>query len=55
MAKVYSIALFGIEAYPVGVEISLAKGLPRFNSADFPDVAAKETRVGSRIILLGTL
>ncbi len=55
MAKVYSIALFGIEAYPVEIEISLARGLPRFNSVDFPDVAAKEARVGSRIILLGTL
>ena len=55
MAKVYSIALFGIEAYPVEVEISLPGGLPRFNSVDFPDVAAKEARVGSRIILLGTL
>ncbi len=52
MAKVYFIALFGIEAYPVEVEISLARGLPRFNSAGFPDVAVKEARAGSRIISL---
>ncbi len=54
MAKVCSIALFGIEAYPVEVEISLPGGLPLFNIG-FPDVAVKEARTGSRIILLGTL
>ena len=52
MAKVYSIALFGIEAYPIRVEISLPRGLSRFNSVGFPDVAVKEARVGSRIISL---
>jgi len=55
VAKVYFIALFGIEAYPVEVEISLPGGLPRFNSAGFPDVAVKEARAGSGIILLGSL
>ena len=55
MAKVYSIALFGIEAYPIEVEISLTGGLPRFNIVGFPDAAVKEARVGSRIILLGSL
>ena len=55
MAKVYSIALFGIEAYPVEAEISLARGLPRFNIVGFPDVAVKEARAGSKIILLETL
>ena len=55
MSKVYFIALLGIETYPVEVEISLARGLPRFNSVNFPDVAVKEARAGSRIILLGTL
>ena len=55
MARVYFIALFGIEAYPVEVEISLPGGLPRFNIVGLPDVAIKEARAGSRIILLGTL
>jgi len=55
VAKVYSIALFGIEAYPIEVEISLPRGLPRFNIVGFSDVAVKEARVGSRIILLGSL
>jgi len=55
VAKVYSIALFGIETYPVEVEISLPRGLSRFNSVGFADVAVKEARAGSRIILLGTL
>lgn len=54
MAKVYFIALFGIEAYPVEVEVDLARELPRFNSVGFPDVVVKEARAGSRIILLGT-
>ena len=52
MAKVYFIALFGIEAYPVEVEIRLPRGLPRFNIVSFPDVAVKEARAGSRIISL---
>ncbi len=54
MARVYFIALFGIEAYPVEVEISMPRGLLLFD-IDFPDVAVKEARAGSRIILLGTL
>ncbi len=55
MAKVYSITLFGIEAYPIEVEISLPGGLSLFNIVGFPAVAVKEARVGSRIILLRTL
>ena len=55
MTKVYFIAPFGIEAYPVQVEINLPRGLPRFNIVGFPDVAEKEARAGSRIILLGAL
>jgi len=52
VAKVYSIALFGIEAYPIEAEISLPGGLPRFNIVGFPDVAVEEARAGSRIISL---
>ncbi len=52
MTKVYFIALFGIEPYPIEVEISLPRGLPPSNIVGFPDVAVREARVGSRIISL---
>jgi len=44
LAKVYSSALLGVEAYPVEVEVDLARGLPRFNIVGLPDVAVKEAR-----------
>ena len=31
LAKVYASALIGIDAYPVEVEVDLARGLPKFN------------------------
>lgn len=34
----------GIEAYPVEVEVDLARGLPRFNIVGLPDLAVKEAR-----------
>ena len=44
VAKVYSSALFGIEAYPIEVEVDLARGLPRFSIVGLPDLAVKEAR-----------
>ena len=44
VAKVYSSALFGIEAYPVEVEVDLARGLPKFSIVGLPDLAVKEAR-----------
>jgi len=44
VAKVYASALFGIEAYPVEVEVDLARGLPKFSIVGLPDVAVKEAR-----------
>lgn len=44
MARVYFIALFGIEAYPVEVEVDLARGLPKFSIVGLPDLAVKEAR-----------
>ncbi len=44
VAKVYSSALFGIEAYPVEVEVDLARGLPKFSIVGLPDAAVKEAR-----------
>ena len=44
VSKVYSSALFGIESYPVEVEVDLARGLPKFSIVGLPDIAVKEAR-----------
>jgi len=51
LAKVYSSALMGIDAYPVEVEVDLARGLPKFNIVGLPDAAVREAkeRVSSAI------
>ena len=33
-----------IEAYPLEVEVDLARGLPRFSIVGLPDIAVKEAR-----------
>lgn len=43
-AKVKSMGLFGLNAFPVDVEISLNKGLPRFEIVGLPDAAVQESR-----------
>jgi len=51
LAKVYSSALTGVDAYSVEVEIDLARGLPKFNIVGLPDAAVREAkeRVSSAI------
>ena len=44
LAKVYSSALQGIDAYSVEVEVDLARGLPKFNIVGLPDAAVKESK-----------
>ena len=44
LAKVFSSALQGIDAYPVEVEVDLARGLPKFNIVGLPDAAVKESK-----------
>ncbi|MFQ6067498.1 MAG: YifB family Mg chelatase-like AAA ATPase, partial [bacterium] len=44
LAKVFSSSLQGIDAYPVEVEVDLARGLPRFNIVGLPDPAVKESK-----------
>jgi len=44
LAKVYSSALLGIDAYPVEVEVDISPGLPNFNIVGLPDPAIKEAR-----------
>ena len=38
-AKVNSMGLFGLNAFPVEAEISVSKGLPRFEIVGLPDAA----------------
>ncbi|MCQ2417227.1 MAG: YifB family Mg chelatase-like AAA ATPase [Oscillospiraceae bacterium] len=43
-AKINSLGLFGLNAFPVDVEISLNKGLPRFEIVGLADTAVQESR-----------
>jgi len=44
ISKLYSASLLGIDAYPIEVEVDLAKGLPFFSTVGLPDAAVKESR-----------
>ena len=44
LAKVFSSALLGIDAYAVEVEVDLAPGLPTFAVVGLPDASVKESR-----------
>ena len=43
-AKLNSMGLFGMNAYPVQVEADLSQGLPAFDMVGLPDAAVKEAR-----------
>lgn len=55
LAKVNSLAVFGIDAYPVEVEVEIAVGLPAVVVVGLPDAAVKESkdRVRSAIVNSG--
>ena len=44
VSKIYSIGLYGLEAFVVEVEASLSSGLPAFEVVGLPDAAVKESR-----------
>ena len=44
LARVYSASIFGIEAYPVEIEVDISAGLPRINIVGLPDTAVKESK-----------
>ena len=44
LAKVYSSAVFGVDAYQVEVEIDLASGLPAYTVVGLPDSAIRESK-----------
>ena len=43
-AKVLSFAMFGIEPYPIEIEVDVARGLPSFTLVGLADTAIKESR-----------
>ncbi|MCK4244862.1 MAG: YifB family Mg chelatase-like AAA ATPase [Candidatus Omnitrophica bacterium] len=44
LAKVYSATILGIEAYPIEIEVDVARGLPSFSIVGLPDQAVRESR-----------
>lgn len=44
LAKVLSVAVLGIDAYPVEVEVDVSRGLPSFSTVGLPDNAVKESK-----------
>ena len=44
LAKVYSSAVFGVEAYQVEVEVDLGGGLPSYTVVGLPDSAVRESK-----------
>jgi magnesium chelatase family protein len=44
LARVFSGALIGIDAYPVEVEVDIAQGLPQFSTVGLPEGAVKESK-----------
>ena len=44
ISKTYSFGLFGLDAYPVKVEIDVAQGLPAINLVGLADAAIKESK-----------
>ena len=44
IAKVKSCAVFGLDAYPVEVEVDIGRGLPSFSIVGLPDKAIDESK-----------
>ena len=44
LAKVYSAAILGVEAYLVEVEVDISQGLPGFTLVGLPQGAVKESK-----------
>ncbi|MBU4277179.1 MAG: ATP-binding protein [Proteobacteria bacterium] len=51
LATVTSLAVLGVRAYPVQVEVDLAPGLPVFNTVGLPDGAVRESKERVRAAL----
>ena len=44
VSKIYSVGLYGLNAYTVEVEADVTNGLPSFDIVGLPDAAVKESR-----------
>jgi magnesium chelatase family protein len=44
VSQIYSMGLYGMDAFPVEVEADLSQGLPSFEMVGLPDAAVKESR-----------
>jgi len=44
LSKLYSAAIFGVEAFTVEVEVDVRSGIPSFNIVGLPDTAVQESR-----------
>ena len=44
LARVYSASIFGIEVYPIEIEVDISSGLPRINIVGLPDPTVKESK-----------
>lgn len=43
-AKINSMGLFGMKAYPISVEMDISKGMPRFDIVGLPDASVSESK-----------
>lgn len=50
-AKISSLGLYGLNAFPVDVEIDISRGSPQFDIVGLPDLAVKESRERIRAAL----
>lgn len=50
-AKVSSLGLFGLNAFPVDVEIDISRGMPKFDIVGLPDIVVRESRERIRATL----
>ncbi len=51
LVRITSAALFGIEAYPVEVEVDISQGFPNFVTVGLPDAAVRESKERVRAAL----
>ena len=43
-AKILSCCVYGIDAYPVEVEVDIASGLPQFTTVGLPEASVRESK-----------
>src|SRR4029078_1403349 len=51
LARLGSAAVFGVEAYPVQIEVDVSFGLPSFTMVGLPDTTVRESRDRVRLAI----